>query len=82
MPKVTFTTLVVDDNSPDNTKKLLTDFKKKFKNLETSYGEKKGIGAAMKRGYTLAMLRVKPDFIFTFEADFVVGAVPNGESIT
>ena len=72
LPEVKFTTLVVDDNSPDNTKKLLSDFSKKYSNLKTSYGDKKGIGAAMKRGYTFALEKLKPDFVATLEADFVV----------
>jgi dolichol-phosphate mannosyltransferase len=72
LPGVKFTTLVVDDNSPDGTKKILTDLSKKYSNLKTSYGEKRGIGAAMKRGCIFAIEKLKPDFIATLEADFVV----------
>lgn len=72
MPNVTWSTLVVDDNSSDGTKQLLSGYKKKYTSIRTLYGEKKGIGAAMKRGYVYAIEKIKPDYIATLEADYVV----------
>ena len=70
-PKDTFSTLIVDDNSPDGTRELLSRFSRTYPHLFVSYGEKKGIGAAMKRGYRYALNNLQPDVIVTYEADFV-----------
>lgn len=70
-PDIFFSTLIVDDNSPDGTRELLAKYLRSYPHLFISSGDKSGIGNAMKRGYAFAMKKLDPDAIVTYEADFV-----------
>lgn len=62
--------LVVDDESPDGTAKIVADFMKKWKNVELLSGKKNGLGAAYVRGMHYAMDKMKADAVMEFDADF------------
>jgi dolichol-phosphate mannosyltransferase len=62
--------LVVDDNSPDGTAQAVRELQKKYKNIELSSGEKKGLGSAYIRGMTYAIDKMGADVLFEFDADF------------
>ncbi len=70
-PDILFSTLVVDDNSPDGTRALCEVFVRTYPHFFVSYGDKCGIGAAMKRGYEYALQELQADAVVTYEADFV-----------
>jgi dolichol-phosphate mannosyltransferase len=62
--------LVVDDNSPDGTAKLVQQYQKKNKRVHLlSRAEKNGLGAAYIAGMTYAMNTLKPDVVFEMDAD-------------
>ena len=61
--------LVADDNSPDCTSDAVRTLQKKYKNLELSTGEKKGIGAAYIRGMTYAIEKMGAQVLFEMDAD-------------
>ena len=61
--------LVADDNSPDCTSDAVRTLQKKYKNLELSTGEKKGLGAAYIRGMTYAIEKMGADIVFEMDAD-------------
>jgi len=65
-----FIILVMDDNSPDGTGKLVQSFAKKRKNVHLLSGKKRGLGVAMRRGYQHAINRLKADVVVSNEADF------------
>lgn len=62
--------LVVDDNSPDGTGKIVRDYMKKYKNLHILSGEKKGLGMAYVRGMRYAMKMLGADAVIEMDADF------------
>jgi dolichol-phosphate mannosyltransferase len=62
--------LVVDDNSPDGTAQLVRNYMDKYKNLEVTIGEKKGLGIAYKRGATYAMNNMNADLVIKMDSDF------------
>ncbi len=62
--------LVVNDKSPDGTAEVVREKMKKFKNITLNLGEKKGLGAAYKRGMKYAMEKMKADAVIEFDADF------------
>src|SRR3989304_8860772 len=62
--------LVVDDNSPDQTGKIVRGLALSNKKLHLLSGDKKGVGKAMIRGYKYALKKLKPDIIVSTEADF------------
>lgn len=64
------TILVVDDNSPDGTGKIVAAWNKKDKRVRLLSGPKEGLGKAMVRGYRYALDKLNPDVIVTNEADF------------
>jgi len=69
--KKTFDILVVDDNSPDGTYKIVEKLQKEFTNdlfLEKRKN-KTGLGAAYIHGFKWALLR-KYDYIIEMDADF------------
>ena len=69
--KKAFHILVVDDNSPDETSKIVTDLMTKFPNqlfLEVR-NEKTGLGAAYIHGFKWALKR-DYEFIIEMDADF------------
>lgn len=61
--------LVADDNSPDGTAIEVKKLMKKWKNIDISSGEKKGLGAAYVRGMTYAIEKLKADVMFEMDAD-------------
>jgi dolichol-phosphate mannosyltransferase len=61
--------LVADDNSPDGTADEVKKLMKKWKNINISSGEKKGLGAAYIRGMTYAVERLNADVVFEIDAD-------------
>ncbi len=62
--------LVVDDNSPDRTAKIVLEEKKKNKKIHLITGNKQGLGVAYKRGMKEAITKIKPEVIFEMDADF------------
>lgn len=72
-PKIknhTMAILVADDMSPDGTADVVKTLMKKWKNVELSSGEKKGLGAAYIRGMTYAIEKMGADVVFEMDADF------------
>jgi dolichol-phosphate mannosyltransferase len=61
--------LVVDDNSPDGTQKIVKELQKSNDKLHILVGDKKGLGKAYKRGMRYAVKELKPDLIFEMDAD-------------
>ena len=62
--------LVVDDNSPDGTGKIVDKMAKKDKRIHVLHREKKqGLGTAYKAGFAEA-LKLKPKYIIEMDADF------------
>src|SRR3990167_10073784 len=61
--------LIADDNSPDGTSDAVRTLQKKYKNLELSTGEKKGLGAAYIRGMTYAIEKMGAQVLFEMDAD-------------
>jgi len=65
----TMAILVADDNSPDGTAELVKELSKKWKNIDLSSGEKKGLGAAYVRGMSYAIEHMNADILFEIDAD-------------
>ena len=65
----TMSILVADDNSPDGTEKEVKELMKKWKNIELSSGEKRGLGAAYIRGMMYAIDKMGADVMFEMDAD-------------
>jgi dolichol-phosphate mannosyltransferase len=61
--------LVVDDNSPDGTKGLVTEYQKKHKDVFLITGKKEGLGKAMVRGMTYAVEKMDADYLLQMDAD-------------
>lgn len=61
--------LVVDDNSQDATQSIVRVLMAKYPNLHLMSGEKRGLGEAYKRGMDYAIKALKPDLIFSMDAD-------------
>jgi len=62
--------LVVDDNSPDQTAKLVQKSQAKYPNLHLLQGKKQGLGKAYVRGFDYAINQLKADVVFEMDADF------------
>ncbi|OGY06811.1 MAG: hypothetical protein A2694_00640 [Candidatus Blackburnbacteria bacterium RIFCSPHIGHO2_01_FULL_40_17] len=62
--------LVVDDNSPDGTAKVVQQKMKKYKQIELLLGKKNGLGAAFARGMKYAMDKMEADAVIEMDADF------------
>jgi dolichol-phosphate mannosyltransferase len=62
--------LVVDDNSPDGTGKIVEEKEKKYDKLHLLTGEKKGLGWAYIRGFKYAMEKPGADAVMEMDADF------------
>lgn len=69
-PQYTFATLVVDDNSPDGTSGVVRQYAKKDKSIKLLTGPRKGLGAALIRGYRFAMEEMGADVVVPNDADF------------
>ncbi len=64
-----FKILFIDDNSPDNTGRLIKGFQKKDKRILLITGKRNGLGNAMIRGYKYAIDKLKADIVIANEAD-------------
>lgn len=62
--------LVVDDNSPDGTAKVVGKKVKGHENIKLLLGRKEGLGAAYVRGMKYAMHEMKADAVVEMDADF------------
>lgn len=62
--------LIVDDNSPDGTGKIVEEGMKKYPNLHLLKGEKQGLGWAYIRGFKYAMDKLGADAVMEMDADF------------
>jgi dolichol-phosphate mannosyltransferase len=62
--------LVVDDNSPDETGKVVKGRMRKYENVFLLSGQKKGLGYAYVRGMRFAMDHLHADAIIEMDADF------------
>lgn len=62
--------LVVDDNSPDGTGKIVKEAQTTRKNLHLLQGEKQGLGWAYIRGFKYAMQNLNADAVMEMDADF------------
>jgi len=62
--------LVVDDNSPDGTGKIVEDYQKDKDNIQILYGKKEGLGRAYLRGFKHAKQKMRADIIVQMDADF------------
>lgn len=65
-----YTILVIDDNSPDGTGKIVTRFKKNHLHVVLLTGPKKGLGVAMIKGYKYAIKSLSADVVVSNESDF------------
>lgn len=70
LKKYTYNILVVDDNSPDGTAKVVKEFRLKNKSIVLLTGVKNGLGAAMIKGFKYATNNLKADIVIANEADF------------
>ena len=61
--------LVVDDNSPDGTSSVVSEWTRRDPRIHLLRGEKAGLGEAYKRGITVALERLKPELIIQMDAD-------------
>jgi len=61
--------LVVDDNSPDNTKDIVQQLMATYPKLAQLNGDKKGLGDAYKRGINFALKTLDADLIVQMDAD-------------
>lgn len=62
--------LVVDDNSPDQTARIVEDASKRYLNVHLLSGRKAGLGAAYIRGMRHALSEFDAGVIFEMDADF------------
>ena len=62
--------LIVDDNSPDRTADIVKKKMKRYKNIGLSQDDKRGIGAAFKRGIFYAADMMEASAVIKMDADF------------
>jgi dolichol-phosphate mannosyltransferase len=63
--------VIVDDNSPDGTGKIVEGLKKKYPDLVLVKGKQKsGLGTAYKNGFNYVLDNIKCDYILGMDADF------------
>ena len=67
--KHNFQILVVDDNSPDGTGKIVKEYSQKTPLIHLITGSKKGLGIAYVRGMKYAIKKLKADVFFEMDAD-------------
>ncbi|HEX6977159.1 MAG TPA: glycosyltransferase [Patescibacteria group bacterium] len=65
-----FVILIVDDNSPDGTGKIVATLQKKYSNIVLLTHKKEGLGKAMIRGIKYTLKHLKADILIINEADF------------
>lgn len=69
LSKHTFTILVVDDNSTDETQTIVQSYISSNSKVHLVTGQKKGLGDAYKRGFKYALNDLKADLIFQMDSD-------------
>ena len=69
LSKHTFTILVVDDNSTDETQTIVQRYISLNSKVHLVTGQKKGLGDAYKRGFKYALNDLKADLIFQMDSD-------------
>ena len=69
LSKHTFTILVVDDNSTDETQTIVQNYISSNSKVHLVTGQKKGLGDAYKRGFKYALNDLKADLIFQMDSD-------------
>ena len=67
--KHTFSILVVDDNSTDETQAIVQRYSSLNSKVHLVTGQKKGLGDAYKRGFKFALNDLKADLIFQMDSD-------------
>ena len=67
--KHTFSILVVDDNSTDETQTIVQRYISLNSKIHLVTGQKKGLGDAYKRGFKFALNDLKADVIFQMDSD-------------
>ncbi len=67
--KHTFSILVVDDNSTDETQTIVQRYISLNSKVHLVTGQKKGLGDAYKRGFKFALNDLKADLIFQMDSD-------------
>ena len=67
--KHTFSILVVDDNSTDETQTIVQRYTSLNSKVHLVTGQKKGLGDAYKRGFKIALNDLKADLIFQMDSD-------------
>lgn len=77
-PQHEFAHLVADDNSPDGTAEIVTEYIKKHKDIHLITGPKKGLGEALLRSYQYAAEKMGAEVIIPNDADqsFSPGYIP------
>ena len=65
----TFSILVVDDNSSDDTQSIVKRLISLNQNIHLISGQKKGLGDAYKRGFAFALDDLNADLIFQMDSD-------------
>lgn len=68
-PHYKFFHIIVDDNSPDGTAKIVQQWMKKNKSIYLLTGPKKGLGTALLRGYKYAMEKFKAEVVISIDGD-------------
>lgn len=68
-PNYKFLHLVVDDNSPDGTGKIVQKWMKKNKSIYLLAGPKKGLGTALLRGCKYAIEKLNADVVVLIDGD-------------
>lgn len=66
----TWQVLIVDDLSPDGTAERVESFRAKCPRVHLSSGKKRGLGAAYKRGMTIAIKQLEANIVVQMDADF------------
>lgn len=61
--------LIVDDNSPDDTRSEVEKYRKKYSDIFIMTGKKEGLGKALLRGVSYAIDRMGADIILQMDAD-------------
>lgn len=61
--------LVVDDNSPDGTRDVISEYQKKYKDVFLLSGSKEGLGKALLRGMTHAVETMGAEILLQMDAD-------------
>lgn len=69
-PKWKTEILVVDDNSPDQTAKIVKKYQRKYPNVHLLTKGKDGLGRALILGYDYAMKKLNADVVIPNDADF------------